>query len=152
MSVIWPGQSTPCAFGSRDSSTYLRVIHRHSSPIGTLTRKIHCQSRPLVSRPPTSGPIANEAPIAAPYAASAPARSRAPGKAWASRASETANMIAAPMPCTARAELSITMSWASPQATEASVKMARPIVNRRRRPRRSASAPAVSTTLASASV
>ncbi len=152
VSVIWPAQSMPWAFGSRDSCTYVRVIHRQSAPIGRLTRKIHCQSRPLVSTPPTNGPSANDAPMAAPYAASAPARSRAPGKAWASSASETANMIAAPMPCTARALLSIAMSWASPQASEARVKIARPIVNRRRRPRRSASAPAVSTVLASASV
>ena len=35
-------------------------------PIGMLIRKIHCQSSPLVSTPPTSGPIANEAPIVAP--------------------------------------------------------------------------------------
>ena len=123
MSVIWPGQSMPCAFGSRDSCTYVRVIHRQSAPIGRLTRKIHCQSRPLVSTPPTNGPSANDAPMAAPYAASAPARSRAPGNAWASSASETANMIAAPMPCTARALLSIAMSCASPQASEARVKI-----------------------------
>jgi hypothetical protein len=44
------------------------------------------------------------------------------------------------------------MSCARPHATEASVKPARPIVNRRLRPSRSASAPAVRTTLASASV
>ena len=66
MSVIWPGQSMPRECGSRDSSTYVRVIHRQSTPIGRLTRKIHCQSRPLVSTPPTNGPSANEAPMAAP--------------------------------------------------------------------------------------
>ena len=44
------------------------------------------------------------------------------------------------------------MSCAIAQEAEASVKIERPIVNRRRRPRRSASEPAVSTTLASASV
>ena len=61
-------------------------------------------------------------------------------------------MIAAPMPWTARAELRKTMSVASAQAPEARVKIERPMVKSRRRPRRSASEPAVSTTLASASV
>ena len=43
-------------------------------------------------------------------------------------------------------------SFARAHAPEATVKIERPIVNRRRRPRRSASEPAVSTTEASASV
>ena len=80
------------------------------------------------------------------------ARSAGSGNALESRASETANMIAAPMPCTAREELSITMSGADAQTSEATVKMERPIVNRKRRPKRSASEPAVSTTAASARV
>src|SRR4051812_16479179 len=61
-------------------------------------------------------------------------------------------MIAAPMPCTARAALSMVMSCASPQASEARVNSDRPMVNIRRRPRRSARKPALSTVLASASV
>ena len=44
------------------------------------------------------------------------------------------------------------MSVEAAQAAEAAVKTARPIVNRRRRPKRSASEPAVRTTEASASV
>ena len=80
------------------------------------------------------------------------ARSWAPGKALESSASETANMIAAPTPCTARAELSITMSDAAAQTSDVTVKMERPMVNRRRRPNRSASEPAVNTTAARASV
>ena len=35
-------------------------------PIGRLTRKIQRQSSPEVSAPPTSGPMANAAPIVAP--------------------------------------------------------------------------------------
>ena len=54
------------AFGSRDSSTYLRVIASAATPIGMLIRKIERQPKPLVSPPPTSGPTANEAPIVAP--------------------------------------------------------------------------------------
>ena len=64
--MIWPAQSMPWAAGSRDSATNLRVMARQAMPIGMLIRKIHCQSSPLVSRPPMSGPTANEAPIVAP--------------------------------------------------------------------------------------
>ena len=53
-------------FGSFDSSTQRRVMPMQSSPSGRLTRKMKRQSRPLVSAPPTSGPTANDAPIAAP--------------------------------------------------------------------------------------
>jgi hypothetical protein len=70
----------------------------------------------------------------------------------ASSASETANMIAAPTPWTARAALSIVMSEAAAQTPEETVKTARPMTNRRRRPNRSASEPKVSTVAASASV
>ena len=66
MSAICPGTSTGGVAGSRDSWTLVRVIHRQKSPIGMLMRKIHCQSRPLVSAPPTSGPMAKEAPMVAP--------------------------------------------------------------------------------------
>jgi hypothetical protein len=61
-------------------------------------------------------------------------------------------MIAPPMPCTARALLSIAMSVAAAHAAEATVKMARPMAKSRRRPMRSASEPAVSTVVAIASV
>jgi hypothetical protein len=61
-------------------------------------------------------------------------------------------MIAAPTPCAARALLSITMSVAAAHTSDVTVKMARPMMKRRRRPKRSASEPAVSTAAASASV
>jgi hypothetical protein len=66
VSVIWPGQSIRRATGSRDSATYARVATMQAMPIGRLMRKIQRQSRPLVRAPPTSGPMANEAPIVAP--------------------------------------------------------------------------------------
>ena len=37
-----------------------------STPIGTLTKKIHRQPMPLVMAPPTSGPTATAPPITAP--------------------------------------------------------------------------------------
>ena len=61
-------------------------------------------------------------------------------------------MIAAPTPWAARAELSITMSVAAAHTSDVTVKIERPMVKSRRRPKRSASEPAVSTTAASASV
>jgi hypothetical protein len=67
-------------------------------------------------------------------------------------ASETANMTAPPRPCTARATSRNTMSVAAAQAADEAVKTISPIVKRRFRPKRSASAPAVRTTEASASV
>ena len=66
VSVTWPGMSSLRASGSLDSSTKRRVIARHMRPSGRLTMKIQRQSRPLVSAPPTSGPMAKAAPIEAP--------------------------------------------------------------------------------------
>jgi hypothetical protein len=66
LSVIWPGQSSPRAFGSRDSRTQRAVPTRPMIPSGTLTRKTASQPNPVVSAPPTAGPTANEAPIVAP--------------------------------------------------------------------------------------
>ena len=67
-------------------------------PIGTLTRKIARQPNRAVSDPPMKGPSANEAPIAAPYAASAFARSSARGVTCEISASAVANIKDAPSP------------------------------------------------------
>jgi hypothetical protein len=66
-------------------------------------------------------------------------------------ASDWANMIAPPMPCTPRSRLSAVDEFASPQPSEARLKMARPTTNTRRRPSRSPSEPAVSRVAASIS-
>jgi hypothetical protein len=115
-------------------------------------RKIQRQPRAEVSAPPTSGPTANEPPIVAPYAASTFTRSCVRGNVWESTASETANMTAAPRPCAARAALSIVIDCAAAHSSEVAVKRPRPTRNRRRRPKRSASEPAVITVAASGSV
>ena len=73
--MTWPIGSSERGNGSRDSATLRSVIAIATTPIGTLMRKIHCQPKPVVSAPPTSGPIANEPPIVAPQTAIAPARS-----------------------------------------------------------------------------
>ena len=74
------------------------------------------------------------------------------GKASASTASETANMTAAPTPWAAREALSIVIDDAAAHSSEVAVKVPSPTMNRRRRPKRSASEPAVMTVAARVSV
>ncbi len=78
-------------------------------------------------------------------------RSRPTGNSCATSASDSANMIAPPMPCTARAPIRKLALGASAHASEAAENSSRPARNERLRPSRSASDPAVSTTVASAS-
>ena len=61
-----PIQSILRLVGSADSSTRESVIATAAMPIGTLTKKIQRQPRPLVNAPPTSGPIATAPPSTAP--------------------------------------------------------------------------------------
>jgi hypothetical protein len=96
-----------------------------------------------VSAPPTSGPIATAPPTVAPQIPNAVARS-GPLNSCAIRASVVANIAAPPTPWTARATLRLVGELASPQASEATVKMAKPAAKTRRRPRRSPRTPAVS--------
>ena len=119
-------------------------------PIGMLTRKIQRHESHDVSIPPASGPIATAAPIVAPQSPNAVPRSR-PWNSCERSASAVANIIAPPIPWTPRAMIRKSASLASPQAAEASVKSAIPSRNSRFRPKRSASAPAVRTHVASAS-
>ena len=61
-----PIQSMRLVLGSFDPATRVRVMKTASTPIGTLTKKIHRQPMPLVMAPPTSGPTATAPPITAP--------------------------------------------------------------------------------------
>ncbi len=60
--VTRPIQSTPVAFGSRDSLTWLSVRNTAAMPMGTFTKKIHSQPMPEVMTPPMTGPTATAAP------------------------------------------------------------------------------------------
>jgi hypothetical protein len=102
LNVTTPGMSTPPWLASRDSRTFVRVIHRQSAPIGMLMKKIHSQPMPSTSAPPTSGPIATAAPVVAPQIPNAVARSR-PSNSCAISASDVANIAAPPMPWRPRA-------------------------------------------------
>ncbi len=117
-------------------------------PIGTLTKKIHRQPNQVVKAPPTSGPIATAAPIVAPQIPNAVPRSL-PWNSCERIASETANMIAPPIPWRPRARLRKSGDVAAPQRAEASVKSATPERKTRFRPSMSPRVPATSTTLAS---
>ena len=75
-----------------------------ASPIGTFTQKIHCQSMPSTTAPPTSGPLATAMPVIAlkiPIAAP-----RLGGNAALSSARPSGRISAAPAPCSARAAIS----------------------------------------------
>ena len=111
--------------------------------MGMLTKKIHRQDRPLVSTPPSTGPMAVAMPVVAPKMPKAVPRSR-PRKALASRARPVANTAAPPMPWKARARVSCSTVWAAPHAVDPTVKTTSPMTKTRRRPKRSASDPAVS--------
>jgi hypothetical protein len=148
LNVKKPIQSGRRAAASRDSSIRSSVAATAAMPIGTLTKKIQRQPRPLVITPPSTGPIATAIPVTAPKTPNATPRS-APRNACAISASEVENMIAPPMPWKARESDSMTGLAATPHSSEPAVKTAMPIANSRRRPKRSASEPAVSSRAAS---
>ena len=111
-------------------------------PIGRLTKKIQCQLMASVSAPPASSPIEAPAEATKLYTPIALACSRGWGNIVTIIPRITAEVIAPPTPCTKRAAISSSWLWATPQASEAVVKTARPTRNIRRRPIRSPSRPA----------
>jgi len=113
-----------------------------SSPIGTLTQKIHCHSSPCTIAPLTIGPSATAIPVTALNMPIAVPRLSG-GKAAVSSASASGRMNAAPAPWIARAAISMPTLELSAQAAEAAENSASPAANMRRRPKRSPTAAAV---------
>jgi hypothetical protein len=113
-----------------------------SSPIGTLSQKIHCHAIPSVIAPPISGPLATASPVSAKKIPSADPR-RSGGNAALTSANASVVISAAPIPCRARAAISHPIAGATAQAAEASANRPTPAANIRLRPRRSPSAAAV---------
>ena len=113
-------------------------------------KKIQFQLTCSVSRPPTSGPIASaiaETPAQMPIAVP-----RCRGGKVAVMIESVAGFISAPpRPCTTRAPIRKPPFGASPQASDAPVKIASPTMKMRRRPSRSASLPPVSMNAANVS-
>ncbi len=107
---------------------------------GRLTRKTSRQLA-LTSRPPSGGPAAAATP---PTAAQMPI---AVGRRWGSNsgsssASEVGIRNAAPIAWITRAATSVGAEGAAPQRSDPSAKTISPPMKARRRPKRSASAPA----------
>ena len=61
-----PTQSIRRAVGSFDSAIFVSVMKIATTPIGTLTKKIHLHPIPLVMAPPTKGPTATAPPMTPP--------------------------------------------------------------------------------------
>ena len=122
-------EATPRAVGSSRSE----AMYTHT-PIGTLTRKIQCQSSTSVSTPPSSTPMLPPPAATKPKTPIAFARSAGSVNRLIISDSETAETIAPPRPCTARAPIRNSCDPASPHAIEATVKRAIPIRNSRRWP------------------
>ena len=110
---------------SRDSLMNRKLAAIAMAPTGMLTKKIQCQLRCSVSRPPTSGPIASasaavpaQIPIAIPRSFG--------GKVAAMIESVAGFISAAPAPCRTRAAISMFPESASPHQSEAAVKISDP--------------------------
>jgi hypothetical protein len=115
-----------------------------------LIQKIQCQETPLITAPPTSGPMATPRPLTPPQMPSAIPR-RAGGTASESSVSVSGSTIAAPSP-SARAAISASVLADTAAPALAAVKIVRPTANIRRRPSRSPSAAPVSSSAANVKV
>ena len=111
-------------------------------PIGTLTKKTQCHDVAWVRRPPRTRPIDPPAAWEKLKAPIARACARGSEKVVTTIPSVTAEVRAAPTPCTNRATTRTTGAVASPHTSEATTNRARPAWNTRRRPTRSPSRPA----------
>ena len=114
-----------------------------AAAIGRLIAKIARQLTVSISQPPRRGPIA---PAAAPTAAQVPmARPRASPEKLAPRIARLFGIsTAAPIPCNTRPASSQLSVGATAQRIEAAAKIPTPIISARRRPKRSPSAPPIS--------
>ena len=112
-----------------------------ATPMGRLTRKIQCQLSTSVSTPPSTTPMLPPPAATKPKMPIALARSAGSVNSVIINDSATAEAIAPPSPCTARAPTSIACEVARPQHSEATVNSVIPHRNRRRWPYRSPSRP-----------
>ncbi|MNV44839.1 hypothetical protein D3C71_1366120 [compost metagenome] len=113
-----------------------------SSTIGTLIRNTAPHQKCASSTPPTIGPRAAPTMEMQPHTAMARLRSRSSSKVRLISASVAGIIAAAPTANSARAAISRLASGANAASSEAMPKIARPIRNMRRCPRRSPSVPA----------
>src|SRR4051812_37827732 len=136
-----PGASKLLAVASRLSDSRMGARTSPARPTGTLTKKIHSQLSRSVSTPPSRTPATAPTAPTAPQAPSAVLRSL-PSANVVVRIESAAGVIsAAPSPCRARAPISAPSLHASPESSEAAVKITSPTTKTRRRPTRSATRP-----------
>ncbi len=123
-----------------------------ASTTGTFTQNTERQPRAETSAPPVTGPAAMLSPNTEAQTPIARARSRGSGIAFTTIASATGLSIDAPTPWRARAATSAPAEGASAHTSEARPKTTSPHWKTRRRPNRSASAPAEISRLARTTV
>ncbi len=127
-----PATSRRCAaVATRWAGISTNVSATTAIPTGTLTRKIQFQLSVSVMTPPRSTPIDPPPEATKPKMPIAFARSAGSVNSVIISESATAETTAAPSPCTARAPTSNSCEFASPHASEASVKSAIPPRNSR---------------------
>ena len=138
-----PPTSSRGADGSFDSGTSQRPATSAAATNGRLTRKIQCQLACSISQPPATGPIAMPRPETAAHAPIAFGRSSG-GKTAVMIDSVDGMMNAPPTPMRARVAISASGEVTTAERPEPRPKTARPNASARLRPKRSPSAPAVS--------
>ncbi len=120
-----PIRSKPC-FSVGSTGTNQKARPSPMIPIGTLTKKIHCQPSPSTRTPPASGPTKVATPAVAPHTLIATPR-RSAGKIRVIVDRVCGVSSAAPMPCTTRAAMSMPMVPDRPHHSDAAVNTVRPI-------------------------
>ena len=129
-----PGTSSgPGSSGARDSGTCRTAMATTAAATGRLMKNTRRHDTALISQPPTKGPIAVARP---------PSPDQAP-IAWerSSSTKEACKMdrlpgvsSAAPIPCRARARISVVAFGASPHSSDARANQMVPMTKTRRRP------------------
>ncbi len=125
----------------RDSGTKRMAAAKAASPIGRLTMNTQRHDNRSVRMPPSSSPTAAP-PAAMPlHTLSAFVRSSCSVKVVVMIDSAAGDTSAPPRPCRARPRMSTCELCASALSAEATANSVTPIMNRRRRPSRSAARP-----------
>ncbi len=102
---------------------------------------MYCQPAYRVSSPPVTSPTVAPLAASAPQIPSALLRSAPSSNMFITIDSAAGTMIAAPIPCTARAPIRNASPVASAHASDAAVNTTEPRIKTRRRPSRSAARP-----------
>jgi hypothetical protein len=131
-----------------DSGIQRAAASSATAQSGTLNQKTARHPNAPVRRPPSSGPATRPSDPSPAQIPIARARSAGSRREALTRASDAGSSAAAPTPCTARAAISAAGTGASAQASVPPPKTASPNRNTRRRPKPSATCPALRMRLA----